>query len=59
MVLKCFYKFLISKIFEKSINVVESGDVNGYFEGSSSGEYFLFFVVDIDCYVVNMVELCV
>lgn len=38
---------------------MESGDANGHSEGSSSGEHSPPSVVDIDCYAVNMVELCV
>ena len=60
----CLYKLSTSKIFEKNANPSENIETNGkeaQSEGSSgtSSENSPPSIVDIDCYAVNMIELCV
>ncbi|XP_068755727.1 syntaxin-binding protein 5-like isoform X2 [Montipora capricornis] len=63
-VLRCLYKLSTSKIFEKNTNsIVENNETNGK-DGQSEGsvgmgcESSSLSMVDIDCYTVNMIELC-
>ena len=64
-VLKCLYKLSTSKIFEKNTSTTENSETNGKdppSEGSSgnnNSESCPSSMVDIDCFAVNMVELCV
>lgn len=64
-VLKCLYKLTTSKIFEKNANQSEnSTETNGkdvQSEGSSgtTSENSPSSMVDIDCFTVTMIELCV
>lgn len=63
-VLRCLYKLSTSKVFEKSTSQPENSETNGkesqQSEGSSStsSEHSPSSMVDIDCYNVNMIELC-
>lgn len=58
-VLKCLYKLSTSKVFEKSSSQAESSDANDHSESSSSSDHSPPSMVDIDCYAVNMIKLCV
>ena len=62
-VLRCLYKLSTSKVFEKNTGQPESSETNGkdaQSEGSgTSSEHSPPSMVDIDCYAVNMIELCV
>ena len=63
-VLRCLFKLSTSKVFEKSRNQTESGensdkDTQSDAGGSNNGEQSPRSAVDIDCYAVHMVELCV
>ena len=62
--LRCLYKLSTSKIFEKNTNsIVENNETNGKDGQSESSvgvgcESSSLSMVDIDCYTVNMIELC-
>lgn len=63
-VLRCLYKLSTSKVFEKNTGQQENSETNGkdtQSEGSSgtSSDHSPPSMVDIDCYAVNMIELCV
>ncbi|KAL9968678.1 hypothetical protein ACROYT_G020796 [Oculina patagonica] len=63
-VLRCLYKLSTSKVFEKNTSQPESSETNGKDgqsegNGSTSSEQSPPSMVDIDCYAVNMIELCI
>lgn len=64
-VLKCLYKLSTSKIFEKNTSTTENSETNGKDPpsegscGNSNSESCPSSMVDIDCFAVSMVELCV
>lgn len=64
-VLKCLYKLTTSKIFEKNANQSENStetngkDVQSEGSGGTTSENSPSSMVDIDCFTVTMIELCV
>jgi len=63
-VLRCLYKLSTSKIFEKNTSPTENSEANdkdaqAEGNGGTNGENSPPSMVDIDCYAVSMIELCV
>lgn len=62
--LRCLYKLSTSKVFEKNTSQSENSETNGKDapsegSGSSSSEHSPPSMVDIDCFAVNIIELCI
>ena len=63
-VLRCLYKLSTTKVFEKNTSQAENSEANGKDapsegSGSSISEHSPPSMVDIDCFTVNMIELCI